>query len=195
MCAGVTVYAPISRWAKNNPPSPDIKTAVIGIGGLGHLAVQYLSKLGYHVTAFSTNLNRAAEYQKLGAHDTQHSTDVESLAKNAGKYSYVISTTFFNENDALKRHIALTRKSGTFTMVALPHKDVVNTIDIGTFLFNQIRFEGSLIGSHKEIEEMLEFSNKNQVYPIVEHYAFEDFNKAFDKLENGRPLFRCVVDV
>lgn len=70
LCAGVTVYAPIARWAKYNPPSQDVKVAVIGIGGLGHLAIMYLNKLGYNVTAFSTNLNRAEEYKKLGAHDT-----------------------------------------------------------------------------------------------------------------------------
>lgn len=140
LCAGITVYAPIARWASQNPPNPEIKTAVIGIGGLGHLAIQYLNKMGYHVTAFSTNLNRAGEYAKLGAHDTQHSTDPATLDKLNHQYDYVISTTFFNENDVLKRHIALTRKNGTFTMVALPHKDVVNTIDIGNFLFSQINF-------------------------------------------------------
>lgn len=140
LCAGVTVYAPIARWAQYNPPAPGVKTAVIGIGGLGHLAVQYLAKMGYNVTCFSTNLNRASEYQKLGAHDTQHSTDAGSLSKNEHKYDYVISTTFFNENDVLKKHINLTRKNGTFTMVALPHQDVVNIIDLGSLVFNQINF-------------------------------------------------------
>lgn len=117
--------------------------------------------MGYHVTAFSTNVSRASEYQKLGAQDTQHSTEAESLTKNEHKYDYVISTTFFNENDALKKHINLTRKNGTFTMVALPDKSVVNVVDLGSLVFNQINFQGSIIGSYKEVEDMLNFSNKH----------------------------------
>jgi D-arabinose 1-dehydrogenase-like Zn-dependent alcohol dehydrogenase len=111
----------------------------------------YLNKMGYHVTAFSTNLNRAEEYKKLGAHETLHSTDVATLDKNQSKFSYVISTTFFNENNILKKHINLTRKNGTFTMVALGDKDNLNAIDIGTLVFKQINFQGSIIGSYNEI--------------------------------------------
>lgn len=68
LCAGVTVFAPIARWAKLNPDKK-LKTAVISIGGLGHLALQYLKKLGYHVTALTTSLNREKEFRELGADD------------------------------------------------------------------------------------------------------------------------------
>jgi D-arabinose 1-dehydrogenase-like Zn-dependent alcohol dehydrogenase len=90
------------------------------------------------------------------------------LTKNAGKYSYVISTTFFNENHTLKKHIKLTRKNGTFTMVALGDKNNNNAVEMFDIVFNQIKFEGSLIGSYNEIVEMLEFSKKHECYPICE---------------------------
>ena len=87
MCAGLTVYAPIIRYYK-----PNSTCAVIGIGGLGHLAIQYAAKLGMRVTAFTTSFDRADEFHRLGASDLSNSIDLESLKKEEGKYDLVINT-------------------------------------------------------------------------------------------------------
>jgi uncharacterized zinc-type alcohol dehydrogenase-like protein len=89
LCAGVTVYAPLKRFGK-----PGKTCAVIGIGGLGHLAIQYAHKLGMIVTAFTTKTQNPEPYKKMGASFVEHSTDVEQLKKNVGKYDIVINTLY-----------------------------------------------------------------------------------------------------
>jgi len=78
LCAGVTVFAPLKRWF-DEKGKPGMKIGVFGIGGLGHLALQYANKLGLEVTAFTTSFNREAELKSLGAHHLSHSTDIKSL--------------------------------------------------------------------------------------------------------------------
>lgn len=104
LCAGVTVYAPLVRNAQAG-----FNCAVIGIGGLGHLAVQYANKLGMNVTAFTTSFNREKEIKALGANNLSHSTDLDSLAKEKGKYHVVINTLYVDDEKVFMAHQRLTR--------------------------------------------------------------------------------------
>jgi len=108
LCAGVTVFAPILRNY-----NADFKCAVIGIGGLGHLALQYASKMGMRVTAFTTSFNKSAELHRLGASDLSHSVDLESLKKEEGKYDLVLNTLHTGDNAVFTAHQRLTKPGGT----------------------------------------------------------------------------------
>lgn len=99
------MFAPIKRFAKAHQ-----KCAVIGIGGLGHLAVQYAAKLGMEVTAFTTSMNREKEMNELGAAYLSSSIDKASLQKQSGKYDLVINTLFVEDADVFSLHVQLTRK-------------------------------------------------------------------------------------
>lgn len=104
LCAGVTVYAPLARVARAG-----LTCAVVGIGGLGHLAVMYANKLGMKVTAFTTSFNREKEMKDLGALNLSHSTDLDSLAKEKGKYDVVINTLYVSDANVFMAHQRLTK--------------------------------------------------------------------------------------
>lgn len=185
-CAGVTTYAPIARFAK-----PGDNVAVIGIGGLGHMGVQYLKAWGCKVTAFSGSKNKEEFIKKLGAERVVVSSP-ETLKEEAGKFDFVLSTLPIAEG--FTDYVALTKKFGVYCNVGAPASDQKAELSLSSLIFSNVKITGSLIGSRKEIREMLEFSSKHNITPLCEEFDFEDFPKAFDKLENGKPVFRCVVN-
>jgi len=185
-CAGITTYAPIARFAKAGT-----EVAVLGIGGLGHMAVQYLKAWGCKVTAFTSSKSKEEFIKKLGAERVVVSSE-QTLKEEAGKYSFVISTLPVSDN--FIGYVGLTKKLGTFVNVRAPASDKPAQFPTPHLIFTNIKVTGSLIGSRKEIREMLEFSSKNNIVPLCEQFDFDNFPKAFDTLENGKPVFRCVVD-
>jgi len=186
-CAGVTAYAPIARYAK-----PGDNVAVLGIGGLGHMAVQYLKAWGCHVTAFTSSKGKEGFIKKLGADRVVVSSE-QTLKEEAGKFAFIFNTLPATDN--FGSYVGLTKKLGNFICVGLPAYETEATMPIYPLIFKNIRITGSLIGSREEIRDMLEFSAKHNIVPLCEEFDFEDFPQAFDRLENGRPIFRCVVNV
>jgi len=185
-CAGITTYAPVARYAK-----PGQEVAVLGIGGLGHMAVQYAKAWGCKVTAFTTSKDKEKFIKDLGA-DRVVIANEETFKQEAGKFHLVLNT--LPSGDNLSSLVSLTRILGTFVQLGAPPVDKPTPIVTQILIFNHINFTGSLTGSRKEIRELLEFSAKHNIVPLCETFDYEDFPKAFDHLENGKPLFRCVVD-
>lgn len=144
LCAGVTVYAPLKRYNKIGA-----KCAVIGIGGLGHLAVQFANKLGMEVTAFTTRLGNAPFLRQLGASDVQHSTDPNLLRSNEGKYDIVVSTLFIEDVSLFKLHQKLTKREGVYLMLGAPPSKIAYEIDNTYLVDNEITVAGSNVGSIK----------------------------------------------
>ena len=190
MCAGVTVHAPLARFAK-----PGDKVAVIGIGGLGHLAVMYANKFGCHVTAFSSTPGKEEFIKKLGAHEVISSSDPAALEKAASEYDVVINSLSISNSKIWGLYLNLTAPGGTFVQVGAPPVDEFFSFNAFQIISKNISIAGSIVGSRKETEAMLEFSARHNILPLVEFFGFEDFPKALDTLENGRPTFRCVVNV
>ena len=177
LCAGITVYAPLKRYAK-----PGGTCAILGIGGLGHLGIQFSNKLGMKTTAFTTRVNNTDSLHSLGATDAQHSVNEEELAKNEGKYDLVVSTLFIGNTDHHKLHQRLTKPGGTFVMVGAPPVSDPYIIDTEYLISNNITLASSNVGSIKDVADMLEFACHYNVAPINEYYSFEDFPKAFHRL-------------
>ncbi len=186
-CAGITLYAPIARFAK-----PGQNVAVLGIGGLGHMGVQYAKAWGCNVTAFTSSKDKEEFIKKLGA-DRVVVTSLETLQQEAGKFDLILNT--LPSNDDLGTYILLTAKLGTFVQLGVPPTATSASFNPALLLFRHINFTGSLVGSRKETAEMLEFSAKHNIVPLCEEFDYEKFPEAFDRLENGRPIFRCVVNV
>lgn len=187
LCAGITVYNPIKQYLK-----PGFKTAVIGIGGLGHLAVQFLAKMGHEVTAVTSTMDKEKFIKSLGATNVITLKDEKVFQEHKGKYDLIINTVPASEN--FQNYVSLTAPCGYFVQTGAP--DVTETISLSPvgLVLNETHIVGSLVGSRADTNEMLEFCAKNEVYPLVEEFSFEDFPKALDKLENGKPIFRCVVN-
>lgn len=186
LCAGITLYNPIKQYAKKG-----MKTAVIGIGGLGHLGVQFLHKLGHDVTGFTNTLEKKDFITKLGADNVVSTSDKEEFAKNKGKYDLILNTSPVSSD--FEDYLGLTAPGGTFVQLGVPTSTEKVTFGINPLVINEIHLVGSLVGSRKDIEEMLVLCANENIYPICEEFAFEDFGKALDLLENGKPIFRCVV--
>ena len=189
LCAGITVYTPIKRYLEKGD-----KCAVIGIGGLGHLAVQFLAKMGHDVTGVTTSSNKTELIKSLGATDVLNINDAESLKEHSGKYDFVLNTVPAG-SDILGKYLNLCAPSAKFIQVGVPHAAEKMVISFSSVVMKEVKIIGSLVGNREDIREMLEICAKDDIYPMVEEFSFEEFDVALDKLENGKPLFRCVVNV
>ena len=188
-CAGITVYYPIERYL-----TQDIKTTgVIGCGGLGHMAIQFLHKMGRHVTAFTTSESKRELLTKLGADKIVISKDPQQMKEAANSIELIINT-IPNDID-FQPYISCLQKGGKFIQVGMPYIDNSMKINVIDLVANEKQIIGSVIGPRQSIKNMIDFCHKNDVYPICEEYPFEKMSEAFEKLENGKPFFRCVVNV
>lgn len=161
------------------------------------MAVQYLSKMGLKVTAFTTSTNREEELKAMGAHDISHSTNLESLGSESvlHQYDVIVNTLFIEDKDQFLAIQKTIKKGGHLIQVGLPPVKTTMALDVMNLVFHQITFAGSIVASVAETNAMLKFSAEHKIYPTCEMFNFEDFNKAYDVLENGRPKFRACVNV
>ena len=188
-CAGITTFYPMKKYLK-----PGMKCAVIGIGGLGHVALQFLKKLGYEVSAFTTSPNKEKSIKELGADQVIISTDEKQMDAAAGKFDFIINT--IPSVNQFEKYLNCVCRAGYFVQVGAAEIAKANVqFNYFPLIVNEIKYVGSCVGPKAVIKEMLPICVEKNVYPIVEEYNFEDFPKAFDKLENGKPHFRCVVNV
>lgn len=187
----MTTFAPIQRNAKKG-----YKCGIIGIGGLGHLALQWAKNMEMEVTAFTTSgSDRGEELKKLGADHISHSTDLKSLKGEEGKYDLICNTIFKEAPEQYMAYQRLVKNGGVFVQIGAPNTKSSLPLDFMNLILGQKRIEGSIIGSCTEVTQVLEFAAKHKIVPTVEKVNFEDFPKAFQKLEHGRPHYRMVVDV
>ena len=187
-CAGITVYYPIERYL-----TYDIKTTgVIGCGGLGHLAIQFLHKMGKHVTAFTTSEKKRELLTKLGADKIVISKDPQQMKDAAGSIQFLINT--ISTDVDFKPYFSCVKRGGKFIQVGTPAAADCMKINIIDLVFNEIQIIGSVIGPRQSYKNMIDFCYKNDVYPICEEYQFEKMPEAFEKLEHGSPFFRCVIN-
>lgn len=189
LCAGVTVFAPLKRWG-----IAGARCGVIGIGGLGHMAIQIANKMGMKVVAISTSPSKEKEAKSYGAKEFVCSKNEEQMKyiSTKEKLDLVINTAYIPD---ITNYLYTLKAGGRFVEVALPDiaKPLVfNALDL---VCNQKILTGSIVGSRKEVEDTLDFCDKFECYPVVENYSWADFPKAYHKLHDGQPRYRCVVDV
>ena len=188
MCAGVTTYSPMKHWKVG----PGQRVAVVGIGGLGHMAVQIARALGATVTAVTRTTEKQAEAEKLGAHDVLISTDSKAMEAHEMKFDFIIITIpdAFEVNDYVK----LLKRDGVITTVGLlgPYKDPLNNMEMA---MHRRSISGSIIGGIAETQEVLEFCAEHNILPEVEIIKMQDINEAFEKMKDEEVRFRYVIDM
>ena len=188
-CAGITTFYPIEKYLNEEIQT----TGVIGCGGLGHMAIQFLHKMGKHVTAFTTSEKKIDLLKKLGADKIVISTDQNQMKAARGTIEFLINT-IPNDID-FQPYISCVERGGKFVQVGMPSDNDNMKINVNGLVVSEIEIIGSMVGPRHSINKMIDFCNKNDVYPIVEEYSFEEMPKAFEKLEHGKPHFRCIVNV
>lgn len=184
-CGGITVFNPLLQFSIK----PTDKVAVIGIGGLGHMALQFLNAWGCHVTAFTSSESKKNEAIKLGAHQTLDSHNPVNLEAAAGQFDLILSTV--NVKLDWNAYIATLRPKGRLHFVGA----VLEPIDVGVFplIMGQRSISGSPVGSPGSLKEMLDFAAQHQIKPIIETYPFTQVNQALAKLANGEARYRIVL--
>lgn len=192
LCAGTTVYAPMKRHIKEK----GAKVAILGIGGLGHLAVQYGKAMGLEVSAITTSSDKVDYIKKLGAaHVIVVDKELKELKKHVGEFDFLINTLPINSKDLLEAYVSTLTNGGTLIQVGLPSIDESFNISFFSLVAKQISIVGSIVCSVQETKDTLEFTKKHGIRVETENFTFEDFPKALNRLENERPIFRCVVNV
>ena len=184
-CAGVTVFNPLLQY----DIKAGSKVGVIGIGGLGHLAIQFLNAWGCEVTAFTTSESKKQEALDLGATYVLNSSDKSEIKKAIAKFDFIISTVDVKLNWNLYLRTLKTR--GRMHFVGIPLESL--NIDVLTLMIGQKSISGSQVGSPSTITKMLEFASLHKIKPIIEKYEFKDINKAIDRLRSGKSHYRIVL--
>ncbi|WP_160151958.1 NAD(P)-dependent alcohol dehydrogenase [Microbulbifer sp. ALW1] len=184
-CAGITVYNPLVQF----DIKPNSRAAVIGIGGLGHLALQFLNAWGCDVTAFTSSDSKRQEALELGAHHTLNSRDPEALKAAAGQFDLIISTV--NVKLDWNTYLATLKPRGRLHFVGA----TTEPLDLNVFnlLMAQRQVSGSPVGSPATIADMLEFAARHKIAPKVEQFPMSKVNEAFARLESGEARYRIVL--
>ena len=185
-CGGITVFNPIIQ---NDIRATD-RVGVVGIGGLGHLALRFLNAWGCEVTAFSTSPDKESEARGFGAHHFVATRDDSALEKLAGAFDMILVTV----NAALNWNLyinALAPK-GKLHMVGAAEQV---TAEVFPMLVGQRSFGASPLGSPATIREMLRFAQRHGISPQTEHFPLADVNEAMAHLKSGKARYRIVLDM
>jgi uncharacterized zinc-type alcohol dehydrogenase-like protein len=184
-CGGITVFGPIARFGVR----PTDRVGVVGIGGLGHLAVRFLAAWGCEVTAFTRSASKRREALALGAHDVVASDDPAALEPLAGRFDFVLVTV--NVGLPWQRYLAALAPRGRLHVVGA----VLDPIPVPAFALigGEKAVSGSPLGSPATILDMLAFCARHRIAPTVEHFPFSRIDDALEHLRAGRARYRVVL--
>jgi uncharacterized zinc-type alcohol dehydrogenase-like protein len=185
-CGGISVFNPIVQF----DVKPTDKVGVIGIGGLGHLALQFLNKWGCEVTAFTSSVAKADAAQQMGAHLVVNSRSDSELEDLTGKFDFIISTVDANLNwSAFLNTLA---PKGRLHFVGL----LPEPVSVATFplIDGQKTVSGTPLGSPATITKMLDFCARHDIAPVTESFKMSETNEAFEHLRTGKARYRIVLE-
>ncbi len=187
LCAGITTYSPLRHWGvgKNH------RLAVVGLGGLGHMAVKLGTALGAHVTVLSHSNKKRRDAKRLGAKDFFNTSDPKTFTALTKRFDFILDTVSAPHD--LDAQLELLRTDGTLILVGVPNKPA----QLGAFplILKRRRLVGSLIGGIQETQEMLDFCAKHKFGADVEVIPIQKVNEAYDRLVRGDVRYRFVIDM
>jgi len=185
LCAGITVYSPL----RNHGVRPSSRVGVVGIGGLGHLALQFAKAFGAEVTALSTSKDKEDEALEMGASHFVNTRDMGEMKKIAGSFDFLLSTVSADQDwQALVNSL---RPKGTLCVVGVPPSSM--SIQAFPLISGQRSVAGSPIGSPRDLHEMLDVAARHDVKAITERFAMAKANDAIAKVKKGKVRYRAVL--
>lgn len=187
LCAGITTYSPLMR---ENFKKGD-KVGIIGIGGLGHMAIKLAVSKGAEVYAFTTTVDKRADILSFGAKEVIIVDSIEKLNPYRGKLDYMLSTVPYDYD--LASYANCVKPYGNFTQVGMP---INGHLSLNNFqmIFNRVNFNTSLIGGIPETQEVVDYCAQNDILPQIEIIQANEINEAWKKVVNKEARYRYVID-
>jgi uncharacterized zinc-type alcohol dehydrogenase-like protein len=185
LCGGITVFNPLLEFEVK----PTHTVGVIGIGGLGHMALRFLRAWGCEVTAFSSHPGKEAEAKLMGAHHFVNSTDSAALAKLASSFDFILSTV--NVQVDWNTYLMALKPKGKLILVGVVLEPI--PVSMFTLLTGQRMISASPTGSPAAMATMLNFAARHKILPTVETFKFSQVNEAIEKLKEGKIRYRAVL--
>lgn len=187
LCAGITTYSPLRQW---NCKKGD-RVAVVGLGGLGHMAVKFAVSMGAEVTLLSTSPSKEADARRLGAHAFANSKDEATFQRLARRFDLIIDT--ISAPHDYNKYLGLLRVQGTMVVVGVPPEQV--PVHAFSLIGGNKRLVGSMIGGIAETQEMLDYCAKHNIVSDVELIPIQKINEAYERMMRGDVRYRFVIDL
>lgn len=187
LCAGITTYSPLRHWKIGKGH----KLAVLGLGGLGHMAVKFGVAFGADVTVLSTSPKKEADAKKLGAHHFVVTTDEAQVKAAANSFDFILDTVSA-EHD-FNMYLAMLRTDGTHICVGIPPKPA--QIAAFSIVAGRKSLAGSSIGGIAETQEMLDYCAENNIVSDIEMINIKDISHAYERMEKGDVKYRFIIDM
>lgn len=188
LCAGITTYSPLRHWNIGKGH----QVGVIGLGGLGHMAVKLAHGLGAEVTMITTSPNKEQDARCLGASHILLSTDPHQLQQHANHFDFLINTIPHTHD--INPYLNLLKANGTMVIVGAI-EPLQSGVDCRALIFKRRSVAGSLIGGIKETQELLDFCAKQQILPDVEMIPIQKINEAYERMLKSDVKYRFVIDM
>lgn len=187
LCAGITLYSPLRHWNAG----PGKKIAIVGMGGLGHMGVKLGAAMGAEITVLSQTLSKKEDGLKLGAKEYYATNDPATFQKLAGAFDLVICTV--SAEIDWNAYLGLVKVDGAFVVVGAPE----NPIPVHAFSLIPCRksISGSMIGSIKETQEMLDFCGEHNIVSEIETINIQQVNEAYERVLKSDVRYRFVIDI
>lgn len=187
LCAGITLYSPLAHWKAG----PGKKVAIVGMGGLGHMGVKIGSAMGADVTVLSQTLSKKDDGLKLGAKAYYATSDAETFKTLAGTFDLIICTV--GTDIDWNAYLNLLKVDGTMVLVGVPEKPV--PVHAFSLIPGRRSLAGSMIGSIKETQEMLDFCGRHNITAEIELIDIKDINTAYERVIKSDVRYRFVIDM
>lgn len=188
LCAGITTYSPLAHWQVG----PGHKVGVVGLGGLGHMAVKIAKAMGAEVVLFTTSESKIADGKRLGADHVVISKDPEQMKAWTNKLHFILNTVAAPHS--LDAFLALLRLDGTMTLVGAP-AEAHPSPNVFNLIGKRRSLAGSLIGGIKETQEMLDFCAQHNIVADIELIAMDQINVAYERMLKSDVKYRFVIDM
>lgn len=187
LCAGITLYSPLRHWKAG----PGKKVAILGMGGLGHMGVQLAHAMGAHVTVLSQTLSKQEDGLRLGADAYYATSDAETFSKLAGTFDLIICTV--SAPIDWNAYLGLLKLEGAMVLVGVPEHPV--PVHAFPLITGRRSLSGSMIGSIRETQEMLDFCGQHGIASEIETISASQINEAYERVLKSDVRYRFVIDM
>ncbi len=187
LCAGITTYSPLKHWNVG----PGQRVGIVGLGGLGHMALKFAHAFGAETVLFTTSPGKEADARRLGADEIVLSKDADAMAAQAARFDFIIDCVSAPHD--INAYLTLLKRDATLVQVGAPEKPL--PVAVFSLIFKRRSFAGSLIGGIAETQEMLDFCGEHGITCDIEMIRMDEINDAYERMLKSDVKYRFVIDM